>query len=67
MAKLYTLDEFTDSEKVRILEIAYQVTIDGQDKKKNRNPMSRKICNVMQQMMDEAMIRVAEDRGYDGL
>ena len=59
-AVLYSPDDFTTDEKAEILNIAWQVCINGQDKKQNKNPMSRKVCGIMQEMLSECMIRVAE-------
>lgn len=59
---LYSIDEFTEKERLYILDIALQVCKDGQDKKKNKNPMSRTICKAMDDMFNQIFIRIAEER-----
>lgn len=60
--QLYQIEEFSTEEKARIAELAVTSAKMGQDKKLNKNPMSRKICQVLEEMLNECMIRVAEER-----
>lgn len=56
---LYELNEFTETEKLRILEIVYQVSVEGQ---KKGNRIQRNICKIFNQMIQESMNRVYQER-----
>lgn len=56
---LYELNEFTETEKLRILEIVYKVSIEGQ---KKGNRIQRNVCKILNQMIQESMNRVYQER-----
>ena len=59
---LYELSDFSDEEKLKILEIAVETCKRGQSKKLNKNPMARASCKIMDSMFNEIFLKVASER-----
>lgn len=58
---LYNLNDFSDTEKLRILDIICQVAVEGQ-KKGSGNKIQRTVCKIMEDMINQVFVRVATER-----